>query len=142
MDYITQCVGGINHDDFYTNPDAIKAFKDYISHVLNRENKLTGVKYLVCLIFIFFTKSNNTIFISQTILILILFIKEDPTIFGWELANEPRCEGSNLPTSGSCSPDITTAWVDEISSYIKSIDSNHLVGVGDEGFFNKPDEAE
>ncbi|KAG2223557.1 hypothetical protein INT45_001639 [Circinella minor] len=113
MDDITKCVGGTNHDDFYTNPDVIKAFKDYITHVLNRENKLTGIKY-----------------------------SEDPTIFGWELANEPRCEGSNLPSSDNCSPDITTAWVDEISSHIKSIDSNHLVGVGDEGFFNIPGEAD
>ncbi|KAI9272966.1 glycoside hydrolase superfamily, partial [Phascolomyces articulosus] len=109
MDYITKCVGGSNHDDFYTNADVIDAFKEYITHVLSRTNSLTG---------------------------------EDPTIFGWELANEPRCEGSNLPSSGSCTPDITTSWVDEISSHIKSLDSNHLVGIGDEGFFNRAGESE
>ncbi|KAI8145138.1 glycoside hydrolase superfamily [Fennellomyces sp. T-0311] len=114
MDYYNQCFGSSYHDDFYTKPEIIESFKDYISHVLERENTLTGVKY-----------------------------KDDPTIFGWELANEPRCVGSgSFPASDSCSPSVTTAWVDEISSHIKSIDSNHLVGIGDEGFMNRAGESE
>ncbi|KAI0311987.1 glycoside hydrolase family 5 protein [Amylostereum chailletii] len=62
----------------------------------------------------------------------------EPTIFGWELANEPRCSGSSGTTSGTCTTTTITNWVSEISAYIKSIDSNHLVAVGDEGFFNEP----
>jgi len=60
----------------------------------------------------------------------------NPTVFGWELMNEPRCGGSGgLPTSSSCTSATITSWVDQISTYIKSIDKNHVVGVGDEGFF-------
>lgn len=40
--------------------------------------------------------------------------------------------------SGSCTPATITAWAKDISAYIKSIDSNHLVAIGDEGFYNQP----
>ncbi|KAK0461131.1 mannanase [Desarmillaria tabescens] len=62
----------------------------------------------------------------------------DPTILGWELANEPRCKGSTGTTSGSCTTTTITKWAAAISAYIKSIDPNHLVGIGDEGFYNEP----
>ncbi|GJE97823.1 glycoside hydrolase family 5 protein [Phanerochaete sordida] len=62
----------------------------------------------------------------------------EPTILGWELSNEPRCAGSTGTTSGTCTTATITNWISEISAYIKSIDPNHLVAVGDEGFFNEP----
>jgi mannan endo-1,4-beta-mannosidase len=58
--------------------------------------------------------------------------KNDPAIFAFDLMNEPRDED-----------DLTgktlAAWVDEMSTYIKSIDSNHMVTTGTEGFFLKDD---
>lgn len=63
---------------------------------------------------------------------------DEPTILAWELANEPRCKGSTGTTSGTCTTATITEWASDISAYIKSIDSNHLVGLGDEGFFNDP----
>ena len=44
---------------FYTNPAAISAFEQYISHLLNHVNAYTGVPY-----------------------------KDDPTVMSWELGNE------------------------------------------------------
>ncbi|KAG9003239.1 hypothetical protein FRB93_011152 [Tulasnella sp. JGI-2019a] len=58
----------------------------------------------------------------------------EPGIIGWELANEPRCAGSTGTTSGTCTSTTISTWVATMSAYIKSIDSNHLVGLGDEGF--------
>jgi mannan endo-1,4-beta-mannosidase len=55
---------------------------------------------------------------------------EDPAILAWELANEPR--------SSDPSGDIVAAWVDEMSAYLKSIDAQHLLGVGEEGFDCSP----
>ncbi|KAJ3819804.1 mannanase [Lentinula raphanica] len=62
----------------------------------------------------------------------------EPGILGWELANEPRCLGSTSATSGTCTVSTISTWAAELSAFIKSIDSNHLVAIGDEGFFNDP----
>lgn len=54
--------------------------------------------------------------------------RNDPTILAWELANEPRCRSD--PTG------LTLArWIEEMSAYLKSIDPNHLVTTGVEGFY-------
>jgi mannan endo-1,4-beta-mannosidase len=54
---------------------------------------------------------------------------EEPFILAWELANEPQCDHA-----GSA---VLVDWVTEMSAFVKSLDPNHLVGVGDVGFFNK-----
>src|SRR5665647_2451835 len=106
IDQYNAWAGAQYHSDFYTDPTMRQWYKDWISHLLNRVNTITGVAY-----------------------------KDDPTIMAWELANEPRCGGSGLfPRDPGCNSDMLTAWVDEMSTYIKSIDDNHLVGTGDEGF--------
>ncbi|KAI4253655.1 MAG: hypothetical protein L6R42_007498 [Xanthoria sp. 1 TBL-2021] len=52
--------------------------------------------------------------------------KSSPAIFSWELCNEPRCSG--------CSSSIITKWASDTSAYIKSLDPNHMVSLGDEGW--------
>ncbi|CAA0829042.1 Mannan endo-1-4-beta-mannosidase 7 [Striga hermonthica] len=54
--------------------------------------------------------------------------KDDPTIMAWELINEPRCQADY-------SGDTVNAWVQEMASHVKSIDSKHLLEVGMEGFY-------
>ena len=41
-------------------------------------------------------------------------------------------------STGTCTTTTITNWAKDISAFIKSIDSNHLVAIGDEGFFNQP----
>ena len=80
---------------FFQNTDTKQFYKDWANHVLNRTNTLTGMNY-----------------------------KDDPTIFAWDLMNEPEMAGSGLGR----------AWISEMSAYVKSIDGNHLVASGNEGF--------
>lgn len=54
--------------------------------------------------------------------------KDDPTIMAWELMNEPRCASD---PSGR----TIQAWITEMASYVKSIDRNHLLEAGLEGFY-------
>jgi mannan endo-1,4-beta-mannosidase len=47
-------------------------------------------------------------------------------VFAWQLANEPRCKG--------CDTNVIHKWATEISSYVRSLDSTHMISLGDEGF--------
>ncbi|KAJ4368920.1 hypothetical protein N0V83_006002 [Neocucurbitaria cava] len=47
-------------------------------------------------------------------------------VFAWELANEPRCNG--------CATSVLTTWIQKTSDYIRSLDTDHMITVGDEGF--------
>ncbi len=109
MDVYVEWLGGQYHDQFYTDPTIRTWYKAWISHLLNHVNTISGVAY-----------------------------KDDPTIMAWELANEPECGGTSLPSSGSCTNQTIMSWIADVSQYVKTVDSNHLVSVGDEGFFCDP----
>ncbi|XP_047320197.1 mannan endo-1,4-beta-mannosidase 7-like [Impatiens glandulifera] len=86
-------------DGFYTNAVVKEMYKNHVMRVLNRRNTITGIIY-----------------------------KNDPTIMGWELINEPRCYTDK---SGA----TVQSWIKEMAAYVKSIDNNHMVAVGMEGFY-------
>ncbi|HYO96287.1 MAG TPA: cellulase family glycosylhydrolase [Polyangiaceae bacterium] len=110
MDQYVRWRGGQYHDEFYTDPVIRGWYKAWVRSLLERTNVYTGVRY-----------------------------KDDPTIMMWELGNEPRCGGSGTyPRSEQCTTATITAWAGEMSSFIKSIDKQHLVSVGDEGFYCTP----
>jgi mannan endo-1,4-beta-mannosidase len=97
--YVEWSATASSHDDFYTDPDCRQWYKDYIASVLTRTNTLNGRVYM-----------------------------DDPTIFAWELANEPWCQSDS-------SGDTLQEWIETMSSHLKSIDSKHLLTIGSEGFY-------
>lgn len=56
--------------------------------------------------------------------------KHSCAIFSWQLANEPRCR--------QCDTSVIYNWAKDISAYIKSLDSEHMVSLGDEGWLTSP----
>ncbi|CAH2077697.1 unnamed protein product [Thlaspi arvense] len=88
-----------SNDSFFFDPSIRKYFKNYLTALLTRKNSVTGIEY-----------------------------RNDPTIFAWELINEPRC-------SSDVSGDTLQDWIDEMTGFIKSIDGKHLLTVGLEGFY-------
>jgi mannan endo-1,4-beta-mannosidase len=57
--------------------------------------------------------------------------KDEPAIFAWELMNEPRYQ--NATPDENTTGTTLRAWVDTMASYIKGIDSHHMVDAGLEG---------
>lgn len=97
-------ITGLKKDDFYTNETLKGWYKDYVNGLLNHTNPYTNRK-----------------------------LKDEPSVFAWELSNEPRCS-----SDAQCKDNILYNWAKEMSEYVKSIDPNHMVSLGDEGFYNKP----
>jgi mannan endo-1,4-beta-mannosidase len=84
--------------DFYTDWFCRNAYRAHVSTFLNRVNTFNGVRY-----------------------------RDDPTIFGWNLMNEPRCTGCGWALQ---------AWIDEMSLFVKTIDPLHMLTIGEEGFYS------
>ncbi|KAJ6710187.1 MANNAN ENDO-14-BETA-MANNOSIDASE 1 [Salix koriyanagi] len=89
-----------DNDEFYTNTAVKEYYKNHVEAVLTRMNSITGVAY-----------------------------KDDPTIFAWELINEPRSND----TSGK----LVQEWIKEMAAHVKSIDNDHLLEIGLEGFYGE-----
>jgi mannan endo-1,4-beta-mannosidase len=51
------------HDDFFSDAIIRSWYREWVEHVMRHVNVVSGVRYM-----------------------------DDPTIFAWELANEPRCQ--------------------------------------------------
>lgn len=73
-------------------------------------------------------KKNSEVITGRVNTLTGVAYKEDPTILAWNLINEPRCE-----TPG-CAPRMQ-AWIEDVSAHLKSVDPNHLITVGEDGFY-------
>ncbi len=82
---------------FYQSEECIKAFNRQMERIVTRTNSITGKAY-----------------------------KDDPVIFAWELANEPR------PMRPSAIPQYLN-WIKNTAEHLKKLDPNHLVTAGCEG---------
>jgi mannan endo-1,4-beta-mannosidase len=106
MDQYLRWFGRTKHHEFYTAPEIRQTYKNWILQLTTRKNTQNGRLY-----------------------------REDPTIFAWELANEPRCRGTGGAAPGWDNGTIV-GWADEMSRYIESLAPNQMVSVGDEGFLD------
>jgi uncharacterized protein (TIGR03437 family) len=89
---------------FYTDAQIKQWFKDYVTMLLTRRNTVTGVLY-----------------------------QDEPTVLAWELGNELRNRTANASERARRADELL-AWQREMAAHIKSLDANHLVADGGEGF--------
>jgi mannan endo-1,4-beta-mannosidase len=76
---------------FFTDPRTIRDYQHWVQYVVNRMNPRTGLRY-----------------------------RDDPTIMGWDVANEANAKPDELRLQ----------WTQEMAAYIKQQDPNHLVTSG------------
>ena len=108
MDQYVVWFGKQYHHEFYTDPQIKQAYKSWVQQVVTRTNTINGKLY-----------------------------RDDPTIFSWELANEPRCiAAAGRDNKQGCDKSTITNWAAEMSAYTKSLAPNHMLSVGDEGFLD------
>lgn len=88
-------------EDFYTSGAANGIFRNWVRAIVTRQNSLTNLSYA-----------------------------EDPTIFAWEIANEPR-----YPSDPSGTQTVTN-WLGGMSRFIRRTTPQQLIAPGDEGFFH------
>ena len=108
---------GESRQAFYCNQKVIHAYKSYLDTILNRKNTVSGIVY-----------------------------KDDPAIMDIEVANEPHT--SDLYESGGAGPidasckrfvdgkpgTLVNHWLGDITTFVRSIDHNHLISTGEEGY--------
>lgn len=82
---------------YATDAKSEKMLKNHISKVVKRTNRYTNKKYI-----------------------------DDPTIFAWQIGNEPRAFSDS-------NKNAFANWLKNVAAHIKSLDKNHLVSIGSEG---------
>ncbi|HXS18601.1 MAG TPA: cellulase family glycosylhydrolase, partial [Polyangiaceae bacterium] len=87
---------------FYDAEAAVQLYQETVRRLVERTNSITGQPY-----------------------------KDDPTIFAWQLCNEPRPGASDLVVDKSAGPYLR--WIKETAQLIKALDPQHLVSTGSEG---------
>ncbi|MFR9532618.1 MAG: beta-mannosidase [Rikenellaceae bacterium] len=82
---------------FVTNDKAKAIFAQYVTDIVTRTNGLSGERYI-----------------------------DDPTIFSWQISNEPRCFDAN-------NKEAFAEWIGATAKLIRSLDPNHMISTGSEG---------
>ena len=82
---------------YATCEECTELLKKHITNVINRVNSYTGKKYI-----------------------------DDPTIFSWQICNEPHAFGDE-------NKEAFENWMIEVAKHIRSLDPNHLISSGSEG---------
>ncbi|MDP6539417.1 MAG: cellulase family glycosylhydrolase [Planctomycetota bacterium] len=103
--YVAWSQTATSHDQFYTDALCRQWYTDHAAAVAERVNTFNGVAYA-----------------------------DDPTILGWDLANEARCASD---VSGA----VLQEWTATMAAHLKAVAPLQLVTTGSEGFYGPTDAA-
>lgn len=113
--WVNKVTGEDDPNLFYSDPDVREAFKRHVGRMLSRAN----TAYL--------NKRGENITYAN-----------DPTIMAIELANEPHTDDWYETDRGIVPGDLLYNWLSFMSDFIRSVDPNHLIASGEEGYKREP----
>ena len=95
-----------NTDYFITDENIKTWYKQFLSQLINRTNTISGIPY-----------------------------KNEEAIFSWTFGDLRYSLGvdDNINTEDSTRVVTMRNWISEMAAYVKSLDTNHLVGIGGQG---------
>lgn len=109
--WVRQVLGDGDPEAFYTDRAVAKAFKRHVETLLTRVNTATLAR----------TGGN-------------VAYRDDPTIMAIETANEPHTSDLYEKRRGLNPGDLVHNWLADITAHIRSVDPNHLIATGEEGY--------
>ena len=109
--WVKQLTGDSDKQRFYFDGTIKSVFKKYVEHILTRVN----------------TRYKETLGYS-------LAYRDDPTIMSVELANEPHTQDYYEINQNKRPGDIVYWWLVEMATFVRSVDGNHLISTGEEGY--------
>ncbi|XP_044406773.1 putative mannan endo-1,4-beta-mannosidase 9 [Triticum aestivum] len=113
-----------SNDDFFSDALTQQFYKNHIKFFFLRDMHRIYVISLWLYVFVeqrMITRVNTFTRVAY---------KDEPTIFAWELMNEPR-----VPSD--LSGKTMERWVASMSAYVKYVDPKHMVEIGMEGFYGE-----
>ncbi|CAN4123184.1 unnamed protein product [Withania somnifera] len=111
------------------NWEALGGKKQYVAWAVQRGQNLTSDDdFFTNPLVKNFYKNHVKVVLTRVNTITKVIYKDDPTILSWELMNEPRC-------TSDLSGKTIQNWIVEMAEHFKSIDKNHLLEIGLEGFY-------
>ena len=106
-----QVIGSSDRQQFYTDGRVQSAFRSYVQTLLSRIN----------------TRYESTLGRR-------LSYRDDPTIMAIEVMNEPHTQDYYELNRGLPPGEIVFQFLSSIAAYIRSLDPNHLICSGEEGY--------
>ena len=117
--WVKQVTGDGDFHQFYSDPFVRKAFKHHIATLLRRENTIYQAH-----------RGEHRSY------------SDDPTIMAIELTNELHTEDDYELNHGGTPGDLVYHWLAEMSQHVRSLDRNHLISSGEEGYKANPSTQE
>ncbi len=110
--WVHQVTGQTDKQLFYSDPAVERVYKQHVETLLTRINTRRNLAY-----------------------------RDDPTILSVEISNETHTENNYEKNQNKAPGVMVYNWIKDMTAYVRSIDTKHLISTGEEGYRTSPPEG-